>query len=51
MIDYLQADIDLAKLLSKIYALQEMEMILQWSISQSSLDDVFLRVCNDHERD
>lgn len=42
--------IDLGRMLSKIYSLQEKELILQWSISQSSLEDVFIRVCQHHER-
>ena len=43
-------DIDLGELLQKIIQLQKEEIVTSWSVAQSSLDDVFLKVCRHHER-
>ena len=43
-------DIDLGELLQKIIQLQKEEVVMSWSVAQSSLDDVFLKVCMHHER-
>lgn len=43
-------DVDLGELLQKIIQLQKEENVTSWSVAQSSLDDVFLKVCRHHER-
>ena len=43
-------DVDLGELLQKIIQLQKEEVVMSWSVAQSSLDDVFLKVCMHHER-
>lgn len=43
-------EVDLGELLQTITKLQDQEVITKWSVSQSSLDDVFIRVCQAHER-
>lgn len=43
-------DVDLGELLQKIIQLQKEEIVTSWSVAQSSLDDVFLKVCRHHER-
>ena len=43
--------VDLGEILKKITNLQDKGVILKWSVAQSSLDDVFLKLCRDHERE
>ena len=48
---HVQNEVDLGVILGKITRLQANGVITKWSVCQSSLDDVFLRLCKEHERD